>query len=811
MKTKNNITNFRTPLSVGLLACSVFSVVEAQAEAPAFERQPNFFQVVSGQLNSLDPRDGVYTKIGDKIESYNAAGYNILDDMVYAWGRYSPYKDQLVRIHGDGTFVALGTPTTTGKAVPTFRIYAGDMDFEGNLWVRGDRFYSPDLMKINVETSTYEMVSFSGVNPGGVADIVYQEIDGTPYFFGTRNQDLYVWDLSNFTVTKVPVKNLPEGRVAYGAAYTDASGSLFVSSNSGGVYQILNYTSIEPRAVFLLDSVVTGNNDGFSCPVSESPLIIPENQAPVIAMEDTAVTSKGNKRINVDLGITDEGLPLAGDGLNITWSHQAGPDKVRFSNPDRAATDMSFPKNGQYVVRCTAEDGELVTTEDFLIDVVGDEVIGIDTYSKTDADYVYSRKLWADVKEQLHCRKMGTVLEEEKRGFHESDFVLSVDSEVIVTAIYDGGTYRNSLFWYDENAVEQQTEIWHSYVLGPDSPLKPGSRASLGVLPAGTPLRFGLVVDGARGGLTKVYQDDLHNPETRVQCAGRLFGEDHNGPLILAFEDQVDGDEDFNDVIIQIEIIPRFRGVTQYDDVITAQEGLHCDRGSRGVERHLSNLEMNDAQYEVVDQLFLLPESPITIEFREDRSSMKFDLCVFDYEEVKHLDPSSLEFRERAAKLAITIINDRSANPGNILSFDPSNYNLGGKTVGLMFVPNNNREVFLRNPWRYTPKGVGNRTKRQPLFSLVNANPGNQDQILTFSKDGVTTICLEDHTRYERELTPEDGDVSDHSFDDAIFVIRGGMTGVNIFDDLYGLPTADPTIGFEGEDGIVARDGVKCY
>ncbi len=798
-------------LTASITASYALSATSTQAEAIPFERQPNFFQVVSGQLNSLDPRDGVYTKIGDKIESYNAAGYNILDDMVYAWGRYAPYKDQLVRIHGDGTFEALGTPTTTGSAVPTFRIYAGDMDFDGNLWVRGDRFYSPDLMKINVETSTYEMVSFSGINPGGVADIVYQEFEGNKYFYGTRNQDLYVWDLQTMSVSKIPVKNLPEGRVAYGAAYTDVNGNLYVSSNAGGVYQIVGHRTNEPRAVFILDSVVTGNNDGFSCPVSQSPLVIPENQAPTITMNDDAIVQSGERKAIIDLGIADEGLPLEKDGLTIRWTHESGPGDIKIYHPDRPKTEMAFPKNGQYVARCEATDGELTTSETFLIDVIDDQVASVETYSKTDADYAHSRRMWADVKEQLHCRKNGTLLEEEKRGFNESDFIINEDSEVIITAIYDGGTYRNSLFWYDGANTAQKTEIWHSYMLGPNTPLKPGSRASLGVLPAGTVLRFGLVVDGARGGETMVFQDSELNPDGLEQCAGRLFGQTENSNLILAFEDQVYGDEDFNDVIFQIEIIPRHRGDTQYDEVIAGQNGLHSDRGRRGVERHLSNLDMNSADYEVIDQLFLMPDAPISIEFLEDRSSMKFDLCVFDYDQVMHLDPSSLEFRKRAAKLAISIINDRSANPGNVLSFDPRNYNLDGKTVGIMFVPNNNRETFLRNPARYTPKGVGNRTKRQPLFSLVNANPGNMDQILTFNRDGATVICLEDHTRYEKEENPELGDVSNSSFDDAIFVIRGGMTGVNIFDNLYGLPTADPTIDFHGEDGITDRGGRKCY
>lgn len=781
------------------------------ADAPPFAREPNFYQVVSGQLNSLDPRDGVYTKIGVKSESYNAAGYNVNDDYVYAWGRYAPFKDQLVRIHGDGSFKALGTPTPVGRAVPSYNIYAGDMDFSGHLWVRGDRFYSPDLMKINVETGTYEMVAFSGPNPGGVADLVYQEIDGRGFFFGARDQDLYVWDVEGKSVYRVPVKNLPSGRIAYGAAYSDQAGSLFVSSNKGGVYQILNHTSQTPRAVFLLDSVVTGNNDGFSCPSSESPLVIPDNQPPTITLEDGGVSLGGVRRCTVNLGIEDEGLPLTGDGLEVEWTHQAGPQPISFSKPESASTEMYFSTNGQYVARCNATDGELVVSEEFYITVADNKVTTVETYSRTEDDYKYSRRLWSAVKEQLHCRRNGTLLEAEKRGFYAEDFVLAEDSEVIITAIYDGGNFRNTLFWYSHDEPSKMTEIWHSYVLGSTAPLKPGSRASLGVLKAGTPLRFGLVVDGAQGGETMVFQDANRNPEGLEQCAARLFGSDLNAPLILAFEDQVNGDQDFNDVIFQIEIVPRYRGVAQYDGVIEGKAGLRSDRGRRGVERHLSGMGMNQASSETLDQLFQMPNQPITIEFVEDRSSMKFDLCVFDYDLVKHLDPSSLEFRTRAAKLAISVLDDRDSNPGDTVSFDPAQYGLAGKTVGLMMVPNNRRDVFLRNPHRYTAKGHGERTKRQPLFSLVGANPGYLDQILTMSEGNTTVLCIEDHTRLEDLEAPELGDVSDSSFDDAIIVIRGPLVGVDLFDSLYGLPTADPTLGFEGEDGVTPREGVNCY
>ena len=193
MKSKRTYSNHplrKQLLTSSLIACGLASALAN--EAPIIEPSPAFFQVVSGQLNTLDPNNGGYTPIGPKASSYNAAGYNVIDRYAYGWGRYAPFKDQLIRIHGDGTFKALGKPTPVGDPVPTFHIYAGDMDYEGNLWVRGDRFYAPDLMKINVTDNTYEMVRFTGVNPGSVADLVYMEKEGRGYFYGARQSDLYI-------------------------------------------------------------------------------------------------------------------------------------------------------------------------------------------------------------------------------------------------------------------------------------------------------------------------------------------------------------------------------------------------------------------------------------------------------------------------------------------------------------------------------------------------------------------------------------------------------------------------------------------
>ena len=192
---RNTMSKIKKQLNVAIGILLGTGGLLADESADQFESTSEFFQVISGQLSTLNPRTGSYTKVGSKLESYNAAGYNKLDGYTYAWGRFSPFKDQLIRIHADNTCTILGQPITTGSPTNTWRFYAGDMDYSNHLWLRGDRLNNGDLIKIDVTSNTYQRVSFSGPNPGAVADLVYQEREGKGYFYGCRNQDLYVWDL----------------------------------------------------------------------------------------------------------------------------------------------------------------------------------------------------------------------------------------------------------------------------------------------------------------------------------------------------------------------------------------------------------------------------------------------------------------------------------------------------------------------------------------------------------------------------------------------------------------------------------------
>ena len=78
------------------------------AEAGPFTCSGDIFQVQSGQLRIFDPIISQYVDVGPQNGSYNAAGFNTLDDFAYA-----SQGQNVIRIHGDGTvsYTHLTLPT----------------------------------------------------------------------------------------------------------------------------------------------------------------------------------------------------------------------------------------------------------------------------------------------------------------------------------------------------------------------------------------------------------------------------------------------------------------------------------------------------------------------------------------------------------------------------------------------------------------------------------------------------------------------------------------------------------------------------
>ncbi|HXV62153.1 MAG TPA: hypothetical protein VEK15_15745, partial [Vicinamibacteria bacterium] len=68
---------------------------------------------------------------------------------------------------------------------------------------------------------------------------------------------------------------------------------------------------------------------------------------------------------------TDDGVPLAGS-LTVGWTQISGPDIAMLDEPSSPTTDAFFDTEGVYVLRLTADDGELFATDTVSINVLSE-------------------------------------------------------------------------------------------------------------------------------------------------------------------------------------------------------------------------------------------------------------------------------------------------------------------------------------------------------------------------------------------------------------------------------------------------------
>jgi plastocyanin len=87
----------------------------------------------------------------------------------------------------------------------------------------------------------------------------------------------------------------------------------------------------------------------------------PANTAPTVdAGPDQTVTMPAAASL---AGVaTDDGLP-SGSSLSVQWSKVSGPGAVTFANPTDASTTATFDTAGSYVLRLTATDGDLSSSD----------------------------------------------------------------------------------------------------------------------------------------------------------------------------------------------------------------------------------------------------------------------------------------------------------------------------------------------------------------------------------------------------------------------------------------------------------------
>ncbi len=235
-----SVATFATPAIAGPFVCS--------GEA---------YQVQSGQLRSFNPATSTYVDIGTAQGSYNAAGYNQLDNFIYA-----NLSNNLIRIHSDGS--------TEIVSPMGYFSNSGDVDDSGNLYAMASR---SRYGRVNIATGTV-----TGVNLPTAAtdfrDIVFRREGGVPYLIALSSTELSRINLNTDTVENIPITGLPTG--FYGALWTDVNGRLLAFHNeSGAIYEISNVFSATPTVTFAAVGTPSANNDGMSCPLAPLPSLRP--------------------------------------------------------------------------------------------------------------------------------------------------------------------------------------------------------------------------------------------------------------------------------------------------------------------------------------------------------------------------------------------------------------------------------------------------------------------------------------------------------------------------------------------------------
>jgi PKD repeat protein len=94
----------------------------------------------------------------------------------------------------------------------------------------------------------------------------------------------------------------------------------------------------------------------------------PQNRAPTVLAGPFQSLTLPNA-VTLSGTATDDGLPT-GSTLFVTWSKVTGPGDVTFANATQAATTATFTVAGVYVLRLSATDGALTSSDEIQITVI---------------------------------------------------------------------------------------------------------------------------------------------------------------------------------------------------------------------------------------------------------------------------------------------------------------------------------------------------------------------------------------------------------------------------------------------------------
>ena len=184
-------------------------------------------------------------------------------------------------------------------------------------------------------------------------------------------------DAGNDQVVTLPNSATLDGTVTYSGDYS----ATWAMLSGPGKVSFANFKAVDTTASFseagkyvlqltakASDSGLTGS-DEVTITVNPSPIV---NQAPTVnAGSDQNVLWYYGASLNGT--VTDDGLPNPSGKVTTLWTKVSGPGDVTFMDASAVDTSASFSitSNGTYVLRLTADDSDLTSSDDVYVTVFG--------------------------------------------------------------------------------------------------------------------------------------------------------------------------------------------------------------------------------------------------------------------------------------------------------------------------------------------------------------------------------------------------------------------------------------------------------
>lgn len=314
---------------------------------------------LNSQLYVAQPGpDGIFNGIDDIVSDYDTESQGVEDPEGIA---YHP---------GSGTLFLIGKPPTrvaelsiTGELIRFVDISAANADKPAGL------AFGPGSNNAN-ELHLYI------VDRGVDNDSDSKENDGLLYEFDIptgSNRPPVVTVGPNVTV------NWPDTVALTGAVTDDglpepATITTTWSKLSGpGDVSFADAAAIETIASFSLPGAYELQLTAEDGDLEGSAILgvtVEENNSPPIVEAGANRTIEQSETITLSATITDDGLPIDPGQVTLQWQVVSGPGDATFADDASASTTVNFDKVGEYLLRITANDGDLSSSDQLTITVL---------------------------------------------------------------------------------------------------------------------------------------------------------------------------------------------------------------------------------------------------------------------------------------------------------------------------------------------------------------------------------------------------------------------------------------------------------